>query len=168
MENEVRAGRVRHIGISHTHEVATLTRLLDFAEIKPTFVQNPTIAGPSKWDLNVRSVCTERGIVYQAYYLFHPENDWVYRHPSIRRLAENYSRTPQQVVVAFARQRGLLPLVGSQDQGHMAMALAAARHLRLTAAELDMIENLQPRDSPSSPLQPAEHVILQVLPSCYL
>lgn len=106
MEALQRGGLVGKIGISHTHSAETLQKLLEFAEIEPAFVQNPMVreergerrknvhtnygkylfflfvtsqfAGDSQWDREIREICRDNNIIYQAYSLNHPANDWVY------------------------------------------------------------------------------------------
>ena len=120
-----------------------LRRLLSVAATKPRFVQHPVFAA-DRWDREIRLVCREHGVVFQAYSLNHVANDWVYQSDAVRRIARRLDRTPQQVVVAMAKRLGLLPLVGPQDPIKMAQAIAAARYLpaRLTESDVETLENL--------------------------
>ena len=136
-------GKTAHIGVSHAHDAATFRRLLSVARIKPSFVQNPTVA-LNRWDYEIRLICREHNIVYQAYALNHVVNDFVYQTRAVKQIARRLGSTPQQVVVAMTRRLGLLPLVGPQDPIKQAHALTASRYLgaRLTAAEVETLENI--------------------------
>ena len=143
MEEVHAEGLAASIGLSHAHDAGALRRLLSVAATKPRFVQHPVFAA-DRWDREIRLVCREHGVVFQAYSLNHVANDWVYQSDAVRRIARRLDRTPQQVVVAMAKRLGLLPLVGPQDPIKMAQAIAAARYLppRLTEEDVETLENL--------------------------
>jgi hypothetical protein len=42
------------------------------------------------WDRDIRSICREHNIVYQAYSLNHAGNGWVYHHRTVLAIAEKY------------------------------------------------------------------------------
>ena len=127
LEDLYSEGKTSLIGVSHAHDPSAFRRLLSIARIKPSFVQNPSFA-LDRWDYEIRSICKEHGIVYQAYSLNHVVNDFVYQTPQVQRIAHRLNRTPQQVIVAMITRLGMLPLVGPQDPIKMAHALTAARY----------------------------------------
>lgn len=143
MEEVHAQGHAASLGVSHAHDPATFRRLLSFARVPPSFVQNPIFA-INHWDRDIRLICREHGIGYQAYSLNHVANDFVYRTAEVKQIARRLDQTPQQVIVAMTKRLGLLPLVGPQDPIKMAQAIAAARHLpaRLTSAEVTALENI--------------------------
>lgn len=143
MEDLYADGTAASIGVSHAHDPADLRRLLQFAKVMPSFVQNPVFAS-NGWDREIREICREHGIVFQAYSLNHAENDFVYQTDAVQRIARRLERTPQQVIVAMTKRLGLLPLVGPQDPIKMAHAVSAARHLsdRLTESEVTTLEHI--------------------------
>jgi len=159
MESVLASGQALSIGLSHAHDPEDLRRLLGAAKVKPSFVQNPVFA-VNRWDSEVRAVCREHGIVFQAYALNNVANDWVYQSGSVRRIAGRLNRTPQQVVVAFVKRLGLLPLVGPQDSVKMAHALTAARYLssQLTEDDVAVLENVAflPGETPTPSLEGAD------------
>jgi len=161
MEELHATGVVRRIGISHAHTPQEFQRLLDMATVKPSVVQNPIYAA-NGWDREIRDMCREHGIVYQAYALNHKDNDYVYQDTRVRAIAARLDRTPQQVIVAFIKQLGLLPLVGPQDPIKMAQAVTAASHMRLTEAEMNMIENIASTNGPFKGNPPADTVAVTV------
>jgi len=136
-------GKTASIGLSHIHDANMFRRLLGVAKIKPSFVQHPVFAY-NGWDREIRQICREHGIVFQAYSLNHPENDFVYQTEAVQQIAQRLDRTPRQVIVAMTKRLGLLPLVGPQDAVFQAQAVAAAVHLPdlLTDAEVETLENI--------------------------
>jgi len=116
MRNERDAGRTRLLGVSnvwlnHLQEMET-----SGAEM-PRFVQNRCFA-LFGWDREVRSFCQERKIVYQGFSLL-TANREVLQHPAFVELARNVQATPAQVVFAFARAIGMLPMTGTSSPEHM-------------------------------------------------
>jgi diketogulonate reductase-like aldo/keto reductase len=89
----------------------------------PAYVQNRCFARTG-WDREVRAFCDERKITYQGFSLL-TANPEVLRHPPLIALAENMKATPAQVVFAFARAVGMLPLTGTSSAEHMKQDLAS-------------------------------------------
>ncbi|MCS3904097.1 diketogulonate reductase-like aldo/keto reductase [Methylohalomonas lacus] len=131
-------GVVRHIGISNIG-VGHLRDLLDKATIKPMAVQNRCFA-KNGWDRAVRELCAEHGIVYQGFSLL-TANTAVLEDSRLRMIADHHGVTPQQVIFAFARQIGMLPLTGTTNAQHMRDDLAALE-LVLNRTEMVEIEQL--------------------------
>jgi diketogulonate reductase-like aldo/keto reductase len=105
----------------------------------PAFVQNRCFARLG-WDRDVRSFCLERKITYQGFSLL-TANSEVLRHPLVTGLAQRANATSAQVVFAFARAVGILPLTGTSDPEHMKQDLAA-REMTLPADVVPAIEAL--------------------------
>jgi diketogulonate reductase-like aldo/keto reductase len=89
----------------------------------PAFVQNRCYARFG-WDRDVRLFCSERRIIYQGFSLL-TANAEVLRHPLVTGLAARATATPVQVVFAFARSVGMLPLTGTSNAEHMKQDLAS-------------------------------------------
>jgi diketogulonate reductase-like aldo/keto reductase len=122
MRNERDAGRARFLGVSNV----TLGHLEQMAAAHsevPSFVQNRCYARLG-WDREVRAFCDQRKIVYQGFSLL-TANAEVLRHPLVTGLAVRENATPAQVVFAFARSIGMLPLTGTSDPEHMKQDLAS-------------------------------------------
>jgi diketogulonate reductase-like aldo/keto reductase len=131
-------GRTRLLGVSnvslpHLEQMAAVT-----AE-RPAFVQNRCFARRG-WDREVRAFCRDRGIVYQAFSLL-TANPEVLGHPLVARLSSRERATPAQIVFAFARAVGMLPLTGTTSAEHMSQDLAS-RALALSDDEVHAIESL--------------------------
>ncbi len=136
MAKERAAGRTRVIGVSNV-ALPHLEQMLAMHGEAPAFVQNRCFARRG-WDREVREFCRERGIVYQGFSLL-TGNVEVLQHPVIGELAGGLGVTPAQVVFAFARAVGMLPLTGTSNAEHMRQDLAS-RGLTLSADVVAAIE----------------------------
>jgi len=136
MVKERAAGRTRLLGVSNV----SLRRLEEMAGVHseaPAFAQNRCYARLG-WDREVRSFCRERKIVYQGFSLL-TANVEVLRHPVVTGLAARAGVTAAQVVFAFARAVGMLPLTGTSDAEHMKQDLAS-RELEIGTEAVRAIE----------------------------
>lgn len=134
MRRERDVGRARVLGISNVG----LHHLEQMPE-SPAFVQNRCFARLG-WDREIRQFCRERGIVYQGFSLL-TANVEVLRHPLIHKIAQAANAGIAQVIFAFARQIGMLPLTGTTNFDHMQHDLASLS-LTLPQEALDAIESL--------------------------
>jgi diketogulonate reductase-like aldo/keto reductase len=122
MRKERDAGHARLLGVSnvsleHLQQIeATGTEL-------PSFVQNRCYARLG-WDRDVRAFCSARNIVYQGFSLL-TANREVLEHPPLVDAAKQLKATPAQVVFAFARAVGMIPLTGTSSPEHMKQDLAS-------------------------------------------
>jgi diketogulonate reductase-like aldo/keto reductase len=138
MKKERDAGRTRLLGVSNV----SLRHLEEMAAVHseaPAFVQNRCYARLG-WDREVRLFCSERKIVYQGFSLL-TANVEVLRHAVVADLAARENSTPAQIVFAFARAVGMLPLTGTSNAEHMKQDLDSAS-LALTPDAVRAIEGL--------------------------
>ncbi len=119
MVKEREAGRAAVLGVSNV----SLRHLQQMPEA-PAFVQNRCYARLG-WDRHVRAFCRERGVIYQGFSLL-TANSEVMQHPLLEAVAQRSGVTPAQVVFAFARAVGMLPLTGTSSPEHMQQDLASA------------------------------------------
>jgi diketogulonate reductase-like aldo/keto reductase len=138
MIKEQDAGRTRMIGVSNV-SLRHLEQMIAAHDRKPVFVQNRCFARLG-WDREVRAFCEEHNIIYQGFSLLTANTD-VLRHPFIRNLAAQLNATTAQVVFAFARQVGMLPLTGTTDPEHMRQDLASL-DLQLAPDVVQAIESI--------------------------
>ena len=138
MGRERDAGRTRVLGVSNV-SLRHLQQMVATGAEMPAFVQNRCFAVRG-WDRDVRAFCAPRRIVYQGFSLLTANPD-VLRHPLVTGIAARQQTTPAQVVFAFARAVGMLPLTGTSDPEHMKQDLAA-RALALSADEVREIESI--------------------------
>ena len=138
MVQERLAGRARLIGVSNV-SLRHLEQMAAAHTEAPAFVQNRCFARLG-WDREVRSFCKEREIIYQGFSLL-TANIEVLRHPLINGLARAANTGPAQIVFAFARLVGMLPLTGTSDPEHMKQDLDSLG-LELSPETVEAIESL--------------------------
>lgn len=138
MRRERDAGRTRLLGVSNVSRTHLDQMEAAHAE-PPAFVQNRCYARLG-WDREVRIFCRERKILYQGFSLL-TANVEVLRHALVTGLAVRANATPAQVVFAFARAVGMLPLTGTSNAEHMTQDLAS-RGLVLPPNAVQAIESL--------------------------
>jgi diketogulonate reductase-like aldo/keto reductase len=138
MVRERDAGRTRLLGVSNV-SLRHLEHMSAKHSAMPTFVQNRCFARTG-WDFHIRAFCRTAGITYQGFSLL-TANVEVARHPVVLRPAERLNATAAQIVFAFARGIGILPLTGTTDAQHMKEDLVGTE-LTLTPEEVHAIENL--------------------------
>ncbi len=137
MRGERDSGRARLLGVSNV-SLRHLEQLADHNEL-PHFVQNRCFARTG-WDREVRQFCRERNIIYQGFSLL-TANIEMLRHPLVNSIAARTGSTLAQVVFAFARTVGILPLTGTSDVTHMKQDLASL-NLTFSADEITKMESL--------------------------
>jgi len=138
MEDLYRSAKAKMIGVSNI-TAGQLAELCSQANTKPMVVQNRCFAALG-WDMELREICREEGIVYQGFSLL-TANREVLVAPEIRTIASRLNATPAQVVFRFAMQIGMLPLTGTTSQQHMKEDLEAEK-LALSVEEIDRIERI--------------------------
>lgn len=141
MEALVDGGQARALGVSNV-DAAQLAALHEGARIKPTFVQNRCYARQG-WDAQVREVCRERGIVYQGFSLLTANRNEL-ASPAVSKLVARLGRSLPEVVFAFARQLGIVPLTGTSQAAHMRLDLASLQ-LELDARDVAILEAARAR-----------------------
>ena len=138
MARERDAGRTRLLGVSNV-SLRHLVQLEATGAEPPAFVQNRCFAQLG-WDRDVRAFCAQRSIVYQGFSLL-TANREVLGDPFVAGIAAREKATIPQVVFAFARAVGMLPLTGTSSAEHMRQDLASAT-VTLSADEVQAIESL--------------------------
>lgn len=131
-------------GGTHLLGVSNITRdqlaaLLASATVAPAIVQNRCYARTG-WDREVRAVCRDRGIAYQAFSLLTANRTELASAPVVN-LAGRLGATVPQLVFRFAMEVGMMPLTGTSSRAHMDQDLAA-RLVPLDAADLATMEDL--------------------------
>lgn len=138
MRQERDAGRTRRIGVSnvslhHLHQMAEGRTEL------PAFVQNRCYARLG-WDREVRMFCEKHGIIYQGFSLLTANVD-VVQHPLVATIAARAGVNPAQIVFAFGRAVGMVPLTGTTNADHMKQDLASL-DLALSSEAVREIESI--------------------------
>jgi diketogulonate reductase-like aldo/keto reductase len=138
MTKERDAGRTRLLGVSNI-SLRQLEQMAAVHSQAPAFVQNRCYARLG-WDREVRLFCHERKITYQGFSLL-TANPEVLHHLVVAGLAARSGATAPQIIFAFARRLGMLPLTGTSSPEHMAQDLASSQ-LALPADAVKAIETL--------------------------
>lgn len=138
MENLYESGKTKMIGVSNI-TAPQLELLCAQAKHRPMVVQNRCFAVLA-WDLEVREICRENGIIYQGFSLL-TANGNVLASRLVRTIAQRLGATPAQVVFCFAIQVGMQPLTGTTSRQHMQEDLEAER-FQLSDEELAAIETI--------------------------
>jgi diketogulonate reductase-like aldo/keto reductase len=138
MRQERDARRARLLGVSNvgSHHLEQMMAVHNEA---PAFVQNRCFA-VTGWDSDVRRFCRERGVTYQGFSLL-TANMEVLEHPVVTDPAAKLNATPAQLIFAFARAIGILPLTGTTNLEHMKQDLAS-RELELPPKVIKAIEHI--------------------------
>jgi diketogulonate reductase-like aldo/keto reductase len=122
------------LGISNV-TARQLRELLEFATVRPTYVQNRCYAQLA-WDAEIRAICRSEGLTYQGFSLLTANRQVV---ANLGSLAAKYGVEPAQIVFRFAQQVGMLPLTGTRSPRHMQHDLAVGA-FTLSAEEVARIE----------------------------
>ncbi len=138
MMKERDAGRTRLLGVSNV-SLRHLEQMADLHDEPPAFVQNRCYARFG-WDRKVREFCRDRNITYQGFSLL-TANMEVLSHSFVTGLAARVNATPAQIIFAFARAVGMLPLTGTTSAEHMKQDLAS-RSVQLSPDDVKQIESL--------------------------
>lgn len=138
MVEERHAGRARVLGVSNV-SLRHLEQMTAAHEVGPRFVQNRCYARLG-WDREIRAFCREREIVYQGFSLLTANVD-VVQHPRVMELAGRMNVSPAQIIFAFARAIGILPLTGTSSEIHMKQDLASLE-LTLPQEAIQSLESL--------------------------
>jgi diketogulonate reductase-like aldo/keto reductase len=112
LENLVDEGRCKAIGLSDVN-VEKVKEIFEAARIKPAVVHVESHPYLPEWDLV--EFCNQNGIVFQAFAaLGHSSEPKLLDDPVITSIAKRVNKTPAQVLLAWAVQRGTALLTTSK------------------------------------------------------
>jgi diketogulonate reductase-like aldo/keto reductase len=112
MEDLVSQGSCKAIGLSDV-SLAQVQDIVKAAKIMPSVVHVESHPYLPQWDL--LNYCKEKGIVLQAFAaLGHSSEPSLLKDPVIIAIAQRVNKTPAQVLLAWAIQRGTAPLTTSK------------------------------------------------------
>jgi diketogulonate reductase-like aldo/keto reductase len=117
MEVIVDSGGARQLGISNCYSLAVLESLYLSSRLKPAVVQNRFYA-ETHYDREIRAFCRQRGIIYQSFWTL-SANPHLLTHDTLKTLASQYGRTPEQILFRYLTQEDVVPLTGTQSDIHM-------------------------------------------------
>jgi len=117
LEDLVNGGQCKSIGLSDV-TLERLQEIVTISRIKPAVVQVETHPYLPEWGL--LDFCREHGIVVQAFApLGHALEPKIVDDPVITAIAKRIAKTPAQVALAWAVQRGTAFLTTSTTLGHI-------------------------------------------------
>lgn len=117
LESLVERGRCRAIGLSNVR-LETLREIVEGARIKPAVVEVESHPYLPEWEL--LDYCRQQGIVLLAFAaLGHGSDPRLLDDPVVTSLARRLGKTPAQIVLAWAVQRGTALLTTSVSPGHI-------------------------------------------------
>lgn len=105
MEEAVKAGKIRAIGISNFRK-KHIDELLKTAEIKPAVNQN--YLNPSDMQIDLVEYNNKLGILNEAYSPL--GTGGLLGNETVNEVAENYGKSPAQILIRWSLQHGFLPL----------------------------------------------------------
>jgi len=124
MESLVGEGRCKAIGLSNVN-LAQLKEVFDSARIKPAVVQVESHPYLPEWEL--LDYCKKNGIVIQAFAaLGHGIEPKLTDNPVITGIAKRVNKTPAQVLLAWAIQRGTAPLTTATSSEYIEQNFAVS------------------------------------------
>ena len=120
MEDAVRAGKLRSIGISNYYTKEQVDEVLSFATIVPAVIQNENHLYYQNTEL--QEYASQYGIVIESWYPFggrghtseHLGNE------VIKELAEKYGKSSAQIILRWQLQAGFIAIPGSSNPDHIA------------------------------------------------
>src|SRR5271155_3100158 len=113
LESLVDEGRCKAIGLSNVN-LGQLKEVFDIARVKPATIQVESHPYLPEWEL--LDYCKSNGIVMQAFAaLGHGIEPKLVNNPVITVIAQRVNKTPAQVLLAWAMQRGTAPLTPARS-----------------------------------------------------
>lgn len=150
MENLVNKGYAKSIGISN-FQGSLILDLLRYAKIRPATLQiehHPYLVQPT-----LLTLAKAEGIAVTAYSSFGPQSfielGWqkasdtpvLFEHPVVTEAAKKHDKTPAQVLLRWATQRGIAVIPKSNNQNRLKQNLEVTS-FDLEKSELDAISGL--------------------------
>lgn len=120
MEQGVRDGKVRTIGISNYYTKEEVEKVLSYATITPSVIQNENHIYYQNTEL--QEYVSRYGIIIESWYPFggrgHTSEN--FNNNVIKELAEKYNKTSAQIILRWQLQAGYIVIPGSSNPDHIA------------------------------------------------
>ena len=120
MEDAVRAGKLRSIGISNYYTKEQVDEVLFFATIVPAVIQNENHLYYQNTEL--QEYASQYGIVIESWYPFggRGHTSEHFGNEVIKELAEKYGKSSAQIILRWQLQAGFIAIPGSSNTDHIA------------------------------------------------
>ena len=141
MEDAVKDGRLRSIGISNYYTKEAVDEVLAFAEITPAVIQNENHLYYQNTDL--QEYVSRYGIVIESWYPFGGRGHTAdsFNNEVIMDLAEKYGKSSAQVILRWHLEAGYIAIPGSSNPDHIAENYDIF-DFELTPGEMEQIRRL--------------------------
>ena len=120
MEDAVRVGKLRSIGISNYYTKEQVDEVLSFATIVPAVIQNENHLYYQNSEL--QEYASQYGIVIESWYPFggRGHTSEHFGNEVIKELAEKYGKSSAQIILRWQLQAGFIAIPGSSNPDHIA------------------------------------------------
>lgn len=119
MEEAVKDGRLRSIGLSNYYEPEDFDRLVNATSIKPALLQNETHIYHQSRDM--ASHIKQYGTVLESWFPLGGRGytQTLFNDPTIKELAEKYNKSSAQILLRWHVQMGYIAIPGSSNEQHI-------------------------------------------------
>lgn len=136
MENALKAGKLRSIGISNFLE-GDVKSITEDCTIKP--MVNQLLAHISNTPLELIEYCQKQGIIVEAYSpIAHGE---ALKNPIIRKVSDKYGVSPAQLCLKYALQLDMVILPKTESVQHMREN--AQLDFEISAEDMELLKNIE-------------------------
>ena len=120
MEQGVKDGKVKSIGISNYYTKEEIDEVLSYATINPAVIQNENHIYYQNTEL--QDYVSQYGIIIESWYPFggrgHTSEN--FNNETIKEIAEKYNKTSAQIILRWQLQAGYIVIPGSSNPDHIA------------------------------------------------
>ena len=116
MEQAVKAGKVRSIGLSNFTQ-AQIQEILDLCGVKPAVLQ--TEVHPYSQERELKEFLSKEGMVLQAWYPLGHGDAKLIQEPLFAQLGRKYGKTSAQIILGWHIQAGNIVIPGSKNPDHI-------------------------------------------------
>ena len=120
MEQGVKDGKVKSIGISNYYTKEEIDEVLSYATITPAVIQNENHIYYQNTEL--QDYVSQYGIIIESWYPFggrgHTSEN--FNNETIKEIAEKYNKTSAQIILRWQLQAGYIVIPGSSNPDHIA------------------------------------------------
>lgn len=139
MEKIYHENGAKQLGISNCYDLKVLKSLYKSSEVKPAVVQN-RFNKDSDYDKELRSWCSDNGIIYQSFWTLTANPD-ILQSKLLREIAKKMNKTTPQVLFRYLTQIGIAPLTGTTSEQHMNEDLSIF-DFELNKNDIEQVNNL--------------------------
>ena len=141
LEDSVRAGKIRSIGISNYYTPQDFDKIRNAAKIVPAVVQNEN--HPYCQNAELQTYVEKFGTVIESWYPFvgRGNTQKIFNNATVQSLAKKYFKSPAQIVLRWHFQAGYVAIPGSSNPKHIAENFDIF-DFRLTPDEMELMRGL--------------------------